>query len=93
MNNYRKIITKILIIILGLILNITGSGVILLSFPITSSIANLARDNHIIYAFLWLILLLFVWAIGVFMFAIGILVHKINDDDNNIYDNDDEILE
>ena len=93
MNNYRKIITKILIIILGLILNITGSGVILLSLPITSSIANLARDNHIIYAFLWLILLLFVWAIGVFMFAIGILVHKINDDDNNIYDNDDEILE
>lgn len=93
MSNYRKIITKILIIILGLILNITGSGVILLSFPITSSIANLARDNHIIYAFLWLILLLFVWAIGVFMFAIGILVHKINDDDNNIYDNDDEILE
>ena len=93
MSNYRKIITKILIIILGLILNITGSGVILLSFPITSSITNLARDNHILYAFLWLILLLFVWAIGVFMFAIGILVHKINDDDNNIYDNDDEILE
>ena len=92
MSNYGKIITKILIIILGLILNITGSGVILLSFPITSSIANLARDNHIIYAFLWLILLLFVWAIGVFMFIIGLLVHKLNDDDNNIYDNDDEIL-
>ena len=93
MSNYRKIIIKILIIILGLVLNITGSGVILLSLPITSSIVNLAKDNNIIFAFLWLILLLFVWAIGVFMFAIGILVHKINDDDNNIYDNDDEILE
>ena len=91
MNNYRKIITKILIIILGLILNITGSGVILLSFPITSSIVNFARDNHIIYAFLWLILLLFVWAIGVFMFAIGILVHKINDDNDDIYN--DEMAE
>ena len=91
MGNYGKIITKILIIILGLILIGTGSGVILLSLPITSSIANLARDNHIIYAFLWLILLLFVWAIGVFMFIIGLLVHKLNDDDNNIYDND-EIL-
>ena len=91
MSNYRKIITKILIIILGLILNITGSGVILLSFPITSSIANLARDNHILYAFLWLILLLFVWAIGVFMFIIGLLVHKLNDDDDNIYD--DEMIE
>ena len=87
MSNYRKI----LIIILGLILIISGSGVILLSLPITSSIANLARDNHIIYAFIWLILLLFVWAIGVFMFIIGLLVHKLNDDDNNIYDND-EIL-
>ena len=83
MSNYRKIITKILIIILGLILNITGSGVILLSLPITSSIANLARDNHIIYAFLWLILLLFVWAIGVFMCIIGILVHKFDDDNND----------
>ena len=56
-------------------------GVILLSLPITSTIANLAKDNHIIYAFLWLILLLFVWAIGVFMFIIGLLVHKLNDDD------------
>ena len=92
MSNYRKIITKILIIILGLILNITGSGVILLSFPITSSIANLARDNHIIYAFLWLILLLFVWAIGIFIFIMGILVHKIDDDDDKIY-NDDEMIE
>ena len=93
MSKYKKIVTKILIIILGLILIGTGSGVILLSLPITSSIVNLAKDNNIIFAFLWLILLLFVWAIGVFMFAIGILVHKINDDDNNIYDNDDEILE
>ena len=91
MSNYRKIIVKVLIIILGLILIITGSGVILLSLPITSSIANLARENHIFYAFLWLILLLFVWAIGVFMFIIGLLVHKLNDDDDNIYDND-EIL-
>ena len=91
MRNYRNTIRKIFIIILGLILIGTGSGVILLSLPITSSIANLARDNHIIYAFLWLILLLFVWAIGVFMFIIGLLVHKLNDDDNNIYDND-EIL-
>ena len=81
MNKYRDIIRKIFIIILGLILIITGSGVILLSLPITSSIANLARDNHIFYAFLWLILLLFVWAIGVFMFIIGLLVHKLNDDD------------
>ena len=91
MNKYRDIIRKIFIIILGLILNITGSGVILLSFPITSSIANLARDNHILYAFLWLILLLFVWAIGVFMFIIGILVHKLNDNDDNTYD--DKITE
>ena len=87
MSNYRKI----LIIILGLILIISGTGVILLSLPITSSIANLARDNHIIYAFLWLILLLFVWAIGVFMFIIGILVHKLNDNDDNTYD--DKITE
>ena len=84
MSNYRKIIVKVLIIILGLILIITGSGVILLSLPITSSIANLARENHIFYAFLWLILLLFVWAIGVFMFIIGILVHKFDDDNNDI---------
>ena len=90
MNKYRDIIRKIFIIILGLILIGTGSGVILLSLPITSSIANLARDNHIIYAFLWLILLLFVWAIGVFMFIMGILVHKLNDDDN-IYD--DKMIE
>ena len=41
MSNYRKI----LIIILGLILIGTGSGVILLSLPITSTIANLAKDN------------------------------------------------
>ena len=81
MSNYRKIIIKILIIILGLVLNITASGVILLSLPITSTIVNLAKDNHIVYAFLWLILLLFVWAIGVFMFIIGLLVHKLNDDD------------
>ena len=91
MSNYRKIITKILIIILGLILIISGSGVILLSLPITSSIANLARDNHIIYAFIWLILLLFVWAIGIFMFIMGILVHKLNDNDDNIYN--DEMIE
>ena len=85
MSNYRKI----LIIILGLILNITGSGVILLSLPITSSIANLARDNHIIYAFLWLMLLLFIWAIGVFMFVMGIFVYKMyEDEDNNTHDNE-----
>ena len=89
MSNYRKIITKILIIILALVLSISGYGVILLSLPITSSIANLARDNHIIYAFLWLILLLFVWAIGASMFIIGILVHKLNDDD----DDNDKITE
>ena len=83
MNKYRDIIRKIFIIILGLILIGTGSGVILLSLPITSTIANLAKDNHIIYAFLWLILLLFVWAVGVFMFIIGILVHKFDDDNND----------
>ena len=89
MSNYRKIIIKILIIILGLVLNITGSGVILLSLPITSSIANLARDNHIIYAFLWLMLLLFIWAIGVFMFVMGIFVYKMyEDEDNNTHDNE-----
>ena len=92
MSNYRKIITKVLIIILGLILIISGSGVILLSLPITSSIANLARDNHIIYAFLWLMLLLFIWAIGVFMFVMGIFVYKIyEDEDNNTHD--DEMIE
>ena len=83
MNKYRDIIRKIFIIILGLILIGTGSGVILLSLPRTSSIVNLAKDNHILYAFLWLILLLFVWAIGASMFIIGILVHKLNDDDDN----------
>ena len=86
MNKYRDIIRKIFIIILGLILIGTGSGVILLSLPITSSIVNLAKDNNIIFAFLWLILLLFVWAIGASMFIIGILVHKLNDDDDD--DND-----
>ena len=90
MSNYRKIIVKVLIIILGLILIITGSGVILLSLPITSSIANLARENHIFYAFLWLILLLFAWAVGVCMFVVGILVHKFDDDDN---DSDNEMIE
>ena len=89
MSNYRKIITKILIIILALVLSISGYGVILLSLPITSSIANLARDNHIIYAFLWLMLLLFIWAIGVFMFVMGIFVYKIyEDEDNNTHDNE-----
>ena len=89
MSNYRKIITKILIIILALVLSISGYGVILLSLPITSSIVNLAKDNHIIYAFLWLILLLFVWAIGVFMFVMGIFVYKIyEDEDNNTHDNE-----
>ena len=83
MSNYRDIIRKIFIIILGLILIGTGSGVILLSLPITSTIVNLAKDNHIIYAFLWLILLLFTWAVGASMFLIGILVHKLNDDDDN----------
>ena len=83
MNKYRDIIRKIFIIILGLLLIGTGSGVILLSLPITSSIVNLAKDNNIIFAFLWLILLLFVWAIGASMFIIGILVHKLNDDDDN----------
>ena len=81
MNKYRDIIRKIFIIILGLLLIGTGSGVILLSLPITSTIANLAKDNHIIYAFLWLILLLFTWAVGASMFLIGVLVHKLNDDD------------
>ena len=85
MNKCRNIIRKIFIIILGLILIGTGSGVILLSLPITSTIANLAKDNHIIYAFLWSILLLFTWAVGASMFLIGILVHKLNDDDDNIY--------
>ena len=88
MNKYRNIIRKIFIIILGLILIGTGSGVILLSLPITSTIANLAKDNHIIYAFLWLILLLFTWAVGASMFLIGILVHKLNDDDDNDTYND-----
>ena len=92
MSKYKKIVTKILIIILGLVLVITGSGVIFSSIPITSTIVNLAKDNHIIYAFLWLILLLFVWAIGVFIFIMGILVHKIDDDDDKIY-NDDEMIE
>ena len=92
MSKYKKIVTKILIIILGLVLVITGSGVIFSSIPITSTIVNLAKDNHIIYAFLWLILLLFVWAIGVFIFIMGILVHRINDDDDKIY-NDDEMIE
>ena len=92
MSKYKKIITKILIIILGLVLVITGSGVIFSSIPITSTIVNLAKDNHIVYAFLWLILLLFVWAIGVFIFIMGILVHRINDDDDKIY-NDDEMIE
>ena len=93
MNKYRDIIRKIFIIILGLILIGTGSGVILLSLPITSTIANLAKDNHIIYAFLWLILLLFTWAVGASMFLIGVLVHKLNDDDddNNTYN--DKITE
>ena len=90
MSNYRRIIMKALMIILGLILIITGSVVILLSLPITSSIANLARENHIFYAFLWLILLLFVWAVGVCMFVVGILVHKFDDDDN---DSDNEMIE
>ena len=81
MNKYRDIIRKIFIIILGLLLIGTGSGVILLSLPITSTIANLAKDNHIIYAFLWLILLLFTWAVGASMFIIGVLVHKLNDDE------------
>ena len=88
MNKYRDIIRKIFIIILGLILIGTGSGVILLSLPITSTIVNLAKDNHIIYAFLWLILLLFTWAVGASMFIIGILVHKLNDDDDNDTYND-----
>ena len=88
MNKYRDIIRKIFIIILGLILIGTGAGVILLSLPITSTIVNLAKDNHIIYAFLWLILLLFTWAIGASMFIIGILVHKLNDDDDNDTYND-----
>lgn len=92
MSKYKKIVTKILIIILGLVLVITGSGVIFSSIPITSTIVNLAKDNHIVYAFLWLILLLFVWAIGVFIFIMGILVHRINDDDDKIY-NDDEMIE
>ena len=92
MSKYKKIVTKILIIILGLVLVITGSGVIFSSIPITSTIVNLAKDNHIVYAFLWLILLLFVWAIGVFIFIMGILVHKIDDDDDKIY-NDDEMIE
>ena len=92
MSKYKKIVIKILIIILGLVLVITGSGVIFSSIPITSTIVNLAKDNHIIYAFLWLILLLFVWAIGVFIFIMGILVHRINDDDDKIY-NDDEMIE
>ena len=83
MNKYRDIIRKIFIIILGLILIGTGSGVILLSLPITSTIVNLGKDNHIIFAFLWLILLLFTWAVGASMFLIGILVHKLNDDDDN----------
>ena len=93
MNKYRDIIRKIFIIILGLLLIGTGSGVILLSLPITSTIANLAKDNHIIYAFLWLILLLFTWAVGASMFLIGVLVHKLNDDDddNNTYN--DKITE
>ena len=88
MNKYRDIIRKIFIIILGLILIGTGSGVILLSLPITSTIVNLAKDNHIIYAFSWLILLLFTWAVGASMFIIGILVHKLNDDDDNDTYND-----
>lgn len=93
MNKYRDIIRKIFIIILGLLLIGTGSGVILLSLPITSTIANLAKDNHIIYAFSWLILLLFTWAVGASMFLIGVLVHKLNDDDddNNTYN--DKITE
>ena len=93
MNKYRDIIRKIFIIILGLLLIGTGSGVILLSLPITSSIVNLAKDNNIIFAFLWLILLLFTWAVGASMFLIGILVHKLNDDDddNNTYN--DKITE
>ena len=93
MNKYRDIIRKIFIIILGLILIGTGSGVILLSLPITSTIANLAKDNHIIYAFLWLILLLFTWAVGASMFLIGVLVHKLNDDDDNNNTYNDKITE
>ena len=91
MNKYRDIIRKIFIIILGLILIGTGSGVILLSLPITSTIANLAKDNHIIYAFLWSILLLFTWAVGASMFIIGVLVHKLNDDDDDNNTCDDKI--
>lgn len=90
MNNYRRIIVKALMIILGIVLIVSGAGVIFLSLPITSSIANLARENHIFYAFLWLILLLFVWAVGVCMFVVGILVHKFDDDDN---DSDNEMIE
>lgn len=86
MNKYRNIIVKALMIILGIILIISGAGVIVLSLPITSAITDLARENHIFYAFLWLILLLFVWAVGVCMFVIGILVHKFNDDDDNTTD-------
>ena len=93
MNKYRDIIRKIFIIILGLLLIGTGSGVILLSLPITSTIANLAKDNHIIYAFLWLILLLFTWAVGASMFIIGVLVHKLNDDDDDNDTYNDKITE
>ncbi len=66
--------TRILQIILGIILLIGGGGVILSSIPITNYIGDLCQADKIIHGFLWSIMLLCAWAVGLCMFFIGIVV-------------------
>ena len=76
MSERRKNVIKVLLIILAIVLMIAGIGVIISAVPITHCIATLAIENHLIYALLWTILLLFVWAIGACMFLCGIIVPR-----------------
>lgn len=75
-----KHLTKIFTIIFSIILIISSFFIILGSKPVMTAIGNLADINYIGYAFLWLILLIICYAIGISMFFIGIMLLKyIND--------------
>ena len=66
--------TKILRIILGIILLISGGGVILSSIPITNCIVYLCQIDKFIYGFLYTIILLSAWAVGLCMFFVGMVI-------------------
>lgn len=82
MKKHKKWTTSVILVtFLGVLLMAAGVWLIALTSPIMIHIGDLAKIDELLRAFLWTILMMFIWAIGVCMFFMGIMVAKAMDDD------------